>query len=364
MRRNFPPLFLTAILLLPPRAPAQVTQPSEDDQRQAARADIEKEMRTLPFLGQRDLSDVISFTLRDGKIFPVTRLPVGDWAYVKITGLDGWARVRVLGRETLHAAAGEHYLQCVYREIGAGRVLEVQTEVYSSPSSVSVSREEELPGDAFMSVQFIQSAAADNNAVSFYIQSVQPEGTSPPPRRFSAASLANLAESDPADVNQYLRPIFRMLGQEQVVFEADARAAYQALSQLYLIEPGTIRAVDAAVSGLGADSYADREAAMEKLRDLGEPAAIALMRSGERRLNAEQSMRINFFLAPYRPLADNEARKLSEDVNFLLDCQFSRDSVIRELARRQYELVTGKALSLDEHLIGRALGDAVAALRP
>jgi hypothetical protein len=364
MRRILPAIFLTVLLLGPPRAPGQATQPGAEEQRQAARAEIEKEMGALPYLGEHDLSDVLSFTMRDGKIFPVTRLPVGDEGYVKITGLGGWTKVRVIGRETLHTADDEHYLQWNNRDLGAGTTIEVSTEVYSSPSVVNVSRETELPDDGMTSVQFIQSAGADKNAVALYIQTVYSEGRSPPARRISGASLADLAESNPAEVNQYLRPIFRMFGQEQVVFEVDSRTAYQVLSELYPIDPATAAAVSAAVNGMAADSYADREAAMKKLRDLGEPAAVDLMRSNPGHLSSEQTMRIELFLVPYLPLADDAARRLSVDVNFLLDCQFSRDPVIRDLAGRQYKNVTGKALALDTHLTGRALGDAVAALRP
>jgi hypothetical protein len=361
MREIHISIFLAVVLLGSSRAPAQTTRSDEQDLKQAAQADIDKEMRSLPYLGEHDLSEVLTFDMRDGRLYPVTRLPVSGEGYVKIKGLGGEAKVRVLGRQTLQTAGAQRYLQFVYRDAGAPGAISVSTEVYSSPMVVNVSREAELADDAMTSVQLIQSAAAENDA---YIQTVRSDDKPSPSRRISAASVAELAEKDPPDVDEYLRPIFRMLGQEQVVFNVDDRTAYQVMADLCPIDAATTKAVDAAVNGLGADSYDDREAAMGKLRALGEPAAIDLTRSAPGHLAAEQAMRINLFLAPYHPLPDEQARNLFMDVDFLLDCQFSADPAIRDMARRRYKKVTGKPILFDEHLSGRALDDAVTALRP
>src|ERR1700690_668980 len=100
-------LCLALVLVGSHRAPAQTTSPIEQNPKSAAQADLEKDMRGLAYLGEHDAAEVVSFTLRDGKIFPETRLPVADQAYLKIKGLGGWAKVRVMGRETIHSAGNE-----------------------------------------------------------------------------------------------------------------------------------------------------------------------------------------------------------------------------------------------------------------
>jgi hypothetical protein len=167
----------------------------------------------------------------------------------------------------------------------------------------------------------------------------------------------------PSEVNTYLRPIFRMLGQEQTVFQVDPKTAYQVFSPAWKTDAATIAATDAAVAGLRADSYSDREAAMNRLRRLGEPAALYLMNVDSRSWSIEQAMRVDLFLAPYLPLNDQTAAQLRTDPDFLLDCLYDSEAQIRRLALDQLRDVTGKSIDLNPDLSGRALVDAVTKLR-
>jgi len=110
-------------------------------------------------------------------------------------------------------------------------------------------------------------------------------------------------------------------------------------------------------------SYPDREAAMNRLRQLGEPAALYLMNADSRSWSVEQSTRVDLFLAPYRPLSDEAANELHSDPDFLLDCLYSSDAVIRRMALDQLGNVAGKRIDLDPRLSSPALDDSIAKLR-
>lgn len=352
---------LAAVLLTAALCAAQESSDLRDLKLQA-KAEIEKEINGLPSFGRHDPQEVITFTLQDGKIHPVTRLPItgADYHSVRLTGLPGWAKVSVLGKETIHTAGDREYIQFLYRDLSVPGTIDVYTEIYSNPDSVNISQEAELPNDGIRSVQLVQAAAEGPRAVALYIQTLLSDGSSLR-RSCSGASLAELCQTNPAVIDRYVRPIFRMLRQEQVVFEVDARTAYQVLRDLWHTDPATAAAADSAVAGLGADSYTDRETAMRRLQSLGEPAALYLMDAPWAGRGDEQAMRVQTFLAPYCPLSDEEAVKLESDPDFLLDCQFSSDAAIRRMALAQLGRVTGK--KIDPLPTGPAMESAVTKLR-
>jgi hypothetical protein len=355
---------ILALLLMGATSAAAADQPAaEKDPKQQARDDIAKDMRDLPSLGEHRLDEVVSFSNIGGMLRPVTRLSPTGLSTVRLTGLHGFATVRVLSRETIKSAGADRFIEFSYRDLDVPGTIEVVTEVDCGPSTVQISRGMELPGDALLQVQLIRSEATDPHSIILYIQTVPPSGMSLPARRISAASLADLARKDPPDVDVYLRPIFRMFGAEQVAFAVEDKAACQVLADWYPVDPGVAAATDAAVDGLGAESFADREAALQRLRDLGEPAAIHLMTSSVRALNDEQTTRVELFLAPYRPFTDEQAQRLRHDPDFLLDCLFNSDPTIRKLALTQCRRSTRQPINLDLNLTGSALDDAVTAVR-
>jgi hypothetical protein len=271
--------------------------------------------------------------------------------------------VRLAGLSGLATVQAEKVFQFSYRDLDVPGTIQVMTEVASGPNTVQISRMAELPDDGLVSVQLIRSEVTDPGLVLLYVQTIKPGGKAGPARRITAGSLPELARKDPADVDAYLRPIFRMFAAEARVFAVDSKTACQALADLYPVDAATAAAADAAVSGLGADSFADREAALQRLRDLGEPAAIHLIQSRGRALSDEQTMRVELFLAPYRPLGDDEMPRQRQNPDFLLDCLFNSDPQIRRLALEQCRRVIGRPISLDLNLAPPAFDDAVTALR-
>jgi hypothetical protein len=331
---------------------------ADQEMKSQAKAEIDKEMHGLPSLGEHDLDQAIGFVLRGGKLHPFTPLALPDSGTytLKIKDLTGAAKIQATPDKE-NPDWPRMFTFCV-RDLGAAGTVVVYTDILSGPDSLNVSQGADLPDDESWTVQFLQTVAPGPLAVNLWVQR-----TPRPAKRYSAATLAELCWKYPAEVDTYLRPIFRFLRQEQTAFQVDPKTAFQVLCPLWRADAATAATADAAVTALGADSYSDREAAMGRLRALGEPAALYLMRADSTRLSAEQAMRVDLFLAPYRPLADEDATRLQSDADFLLDCQFSSDADIRHMALDQLRRVSGTPIGLDTKLNGPLLGAAVTKLR-
>jgi hypothetical protein len=360
-------VFMAAALAIPPASRGQrATEPV--DQKLNAAAQIAKEMAGLPSLGEHDLDEVIRFSMENDRVEPVTRLPVTGPGFATITlkGLPGRTKVAVWSNETIHSAAGKHFLELYYRDLTVPNTIDVYTEVTSNPESVMISQAADLDDTGLWQVTLIQSAEQGPQAVSMYIQT----DNGKPSRRYAAGSLAQLVLEYPAQADVFLRPIFRQFRQEQVVFAADSKTAYQVLADFWPADPAIAESVrkvsaaaDAAVAGLAADSYTDREAALARLRGLGEPAALYLMKNRGTHLTPEQTTRIELFLAPFRPLPADEADSLKSDADFLLDCLFCPDGDIRRMALNRIQAVFGKKIELSPELSGTKLDEIVTHLR-
>jgi hypothetical protein len=271
---------------------------------------------------------------------------------VKLTDMPGIATLQI-GVSVKTRFDPRQFMQFNYCDPSEPGTILVRTQVDCNPEFVHVSQERELPTDLPWSVQFVQADQAGPQAVTLYLQipsAAQQSLLST--RKLTAGSLAELTREHPAEINAYLRPIFRLLKSEPTVFRVDEKAAFQVLADLSRDDPATIAAADRAVADLGADSYPDREAAMARLAALGEPAALYLMRARPHDLRPEQAMRLDLFLAPYRPLDDLLVRRMKSQADFLLDCLYCDDPAIQRLALEQLSRVTGRTIPMPSDLTG------------
>jgi hypothetical protein len=350
---------------------AATTQPLTPQQilaeaRASARINIEREMKGLASLGRRSLGQVIRFKLQDECLYPLCDLNVSDDApyRVQLNELPGMTKVQVLTNRTLHSAGDQRLPQFYYRDVSVPGQIVVYTEVTSTLSYIFVSQSGESL-DQSWSVQLRQpDVDGPPESVSLYIQIVpETTGADSLNEHVTALSLGDLCRTHPSETDQYVRPMFRLLRQEQSVFIVDERTAYQVFSPDLKTDLRIAAATDAAVGGLRADSYAEREAAMNALRRLGEPAAIYLMNTHSRPWSVEQAMRVDLFLAPYRPLSDEIADQCRSDPDFLLDCLYGSDVPIHRLALNQLRIVAGNKINFDPGMNGVAREDAIAKLR-
>jgi hypothetical protein len=162
----------------------------------------------------------------------------------------------------------------------------------------------------------------------------------------SAPSFVELLRRYPHETAEHLGPVFRDFKQEATVFGADARVAWQVLSDRLPRDPKLVPIVEALVAQLDASDYRERESAARKLREMGGPGALVLSDLPRGRYSAEQNSRIDTVLADYRPLADGVAEERLSDLEFLLSClAYSDEGLIRAGAAKRLAELTGKPLA-------------------
>ena len=158
---------------------------------------------------------------------------------------------------------------------------------------------------------------------------------------YSAATLDALRHDHPDEFDQYLRPMFRTLHQEQAVFFMDDRIAWQVLAEEWHPTPDLQKRLMAIVAQLDSTDFAQRQQAQKALHALGQPAALFLHNSDRRSWTPEQIARTDGFLAEYFILSGAKAKKLGSDVNFLLDCLANDNPDIQAAALSRLNSVLG-----------------------
>ena len=324
--------------------------PTLADLQRQAKADVAKEFDGLPVLPPCDVTQAITLSLRHGKLHVDTNLVAAGVGYraLKLKGLPGLAKMQVIAHTVIGGADSPQNIRFIYRDLTVPGALCVGTEVFSGSDLVQVAQDSDLNDGSSTSVQYVQSSADGPEAAVLYLQFPEENPNDAiKPRRLTDSSLPELCRDYPQEVNQHLRPIFRLLGQEAAAFSVEPPVAWQVLGSHWTPDAATVAAADDAVLRLGADSFQKREDAMRDLHALGQPAAVYLMNRAEEHLTPEQSMRLDLFLSPYRPLSDDEAARLASDPDFLLDCLYCDDGTLRQLALDQLRRAVAKPVSVD-----------------
>lgn len=206
-------------------------------------------------------------------------------------------------------------------------------------------------GDVSQSVQLIQNPPAaepnpDEPTVSLYLSRA---GT--PGQDFSVRHTSNsfddLCIRFADQANQYLRPVLRDFRQEANIFAPNAQLAWQALAADYVIEPAMLDRVNTLVTKLDADSYEERQNALAGLREIGQPAAIILMRADRAAMSPEKQSSVDEFLAQFIQLSPDEAKAIRDNPTFLLDVLTSDDVELRKLAWERLKQLTNTPVEFD-----------------
>jgi len=128
-------------------------------------------------------------------------------------------------------------------------------------------------------------------------------------------------------------------------------------------DPQVTQQVERIVAQLDSDDVHERDAAAARLAELSDPAAVSLMHIDRSGWSPEQSSRIDGFLSSYRLVSDEDAHRLRDDLNFLLDCLYDTDDFTVHCSLKRLGEITGKPLAFDPSLRDEARRNAVNALR-
>lgn len=363
-------LFLTLVVMTGPVAIAHRGALTADHlHHYAGLIELEMEVAPLPKVKADSIEQVVKFDVEEGMLAVRSGLPsANDRVRVIVPGLSGVTRLTLLGPQDDPEIAGRNF-EYLHRDLTNRSAGHVYTHVSAVAGLVNLSRDAET-GTFLSSVQYTQDppplpgAMAAEEPVRLRMQITHFED---PERNLTAAvsaqSFVELRRQHPREVDTYLRPIIRSMGQEGRVFGAKPEVAWQVLGSRYTPDPKLIERLSTILARLDADDFRQREAAAAELKQLGVPASIALMKMDRSKLSLQQNSGIDEFLAEFAPLGEEDSRRLSGDVSFLLDVLYSEDAALRQLALDQLQRVLGRPIAFDLSAEPEARTQAIAKLR-
>jgi hypothetical protein len=340
-----------------------------EKERREAQQRAEDEVRFYPVVKADHIRQVVQFRIENNDLQLLTTLaPTSGPAKVEIKGFPGVVKITTEGG----AGDGKPYAPTTFTYVhtnftNPNEVIAI-TNIGVTADRLSIARDADR-GDETVSVNLIQSGQYqdDVNAekVRLYVQVANEKtGNTVVNLTLAALNVVDLRRKFPAETTTYLEPIFRELGSAGALFNVDPRAAWQVLAPAYEPPADVKEKVASLVKQLDADDPKARDAAAADLEKLGQPAALVLMRQQDRAgWSEEQTGRIDAFLAPYKPLPEDEAEQSRTDVEFLLLTLAADDDPLRQLALEQLRAVTKKPIDFDLKAQGQARHDAVSKLR-
>jgi hypothetical protein len=333
---------------------AQSTQPAQtlDQIKQQVRMTDTAKWSTYSLISPRPIQDVIAFSFDGGHLVADSKLDWdGQYHRVQLTGFPGEATIFIQPGKT----NGTCFANFEYYDYSDPHLVSRHLQSLPGPTSVQIDEDLQYTDR----IQFV-ALISDQDKITLRVQ-VTPDDELPPlvsdpatrPAVESlnlvdvAANFAELRQEHPADVDRYIRPMFRDFHQEREIFAVDEKSAWQVMANTFSAPPDLAKRVDAIVARVGDDSYSIRTSASNDLVALGEPAALYLMANNLRLLNPEQRARVEEFLSTYHPLTPEQVAQDRRDVNFLLDCLDSDNADLRTATLREISQTVGHAVDFD-----------------
>ena len=383
-RRHYAPTVLgLALSLAAVPAGAQTkptTAPTLAQLQAKERADTVKQLADRPVLPPAPLADVARLGLDGDRLVVTSRLvPTRGPARIEITDLPGVCSVidavlhRPGGVAVAPAAAGHagdgpsDAMLLDWYQFDRPDATIVCTSVEVLPANVQVSRSADLADGGDWQVQLTElrrptpaaGDSADDADPGVRLKVNGSRGTG----EWTADTFAGLCRQQPGPVTRYLEPIFRDLHADAAVLPPDTPLAYEAFAADVVVDPPTAARVRTLVAQLDADDFHDRDAAGEQLSAMGPVAAAAVARVDPAKLSPEQQARTAAIVRRFRPVGEADAKRLSTDVDFLLNCLKDTDPFVVREAIDRLRAVTGRDIAFDVSLQGEARRDRVWQLR-
>jgi hypothetical protein len=372
-------LHILAGLLLIAATPVGLRAVADEKPPSLAEAKARDEAQTIadaagkPVINARSVFDIIKMTLRNKDLFVDTKLSPTDESIVRAPGLAGLSKVRIttlVGANAINVAplppgGPAPILQYSFENIdySSPQAISIHTSVSQVPGQLMLSQDWDQLSDETHTVQLIQSTrqmGEGENRVTLYVQIT---GSPPVDLRLGAQNIVELRRQYPGETARYVDPIFRTLRQEGLLARVDPKLAWQVFSFAFTPSSDLDSRLKNILPRLDAPSYPERQAASAELEQLGQPAALLLMREDRKNLSDEQRTRIDAFIAKYKIVNDAEAKRLRGDRDFLLDCLYSDDAVIRREALTELRKVTGQAIKFNENAPPEQRLETIARLR-
>ena len=163
-----------------------------------------------------------------------------------------------------------------------------------------------------------------------------------------------------AEVRTYLEPMLvEISGGARNALRPQAGDVYRAFESIPA-DSAALERVKRIVDTFDALEPAVREAASQQLNQLGRAEVLAAARLDRTELSAEQSLRLDAFVARHSAVTDIAAAR--RDVLFLIDCLEDDDRAVRAAALLQLRQTSGPAIEFDLDAPAEQRATAAAAL--
>ena len=347
MKRCFSILVVALVIAQP--APAQEANeppPTLEQIKARDKAESLAKVAGLPTHKAEKVSDIIQMSIKDKLLHVTTSLgPTTEEVLIQAPGLSGITTMRMTGLSAGAERALAFTLENV--DFNIPDAVSLHTTVMQNPAQLTIAQDLARMDDQTHSVQLLQAMRELGEGEPRVTLYVQITGEPQVNLNLQAENMIELRRKYPAEVAKYVDPIFRTLRQEGLLAKVDSKLAWQVFDDAFEPSPELIARLKPLLAQLGAEQFATREAASSQLESLGQPAALALMRWDRKGLNDEQLGRIDAFVARFKLADDKEVARLKKDRDFLLDCLYSEDAIIRRRALQALQQVTTKPVKFD-----------------
>lgn len=285
------------------------------------------------------LADLVELTAEKGVIQVRSKASSGNTQMrVELDDLPG-----VTSLYANKAARGGHCQISNVYPIAAGFTV---TNISGSSGNVHISVAENTTlGNANWQLSQNPSVVGGSPGINFSVFRNDRKGTASAQKQYYGSDLEDLRRRNPAAEDE-LRSLLSRVGQEHLL-AADAQTAWQVFAGDVEPTPQVVQQVAALVKQLDADDFRARDDAVAKLRALGAPGMLAMMRTERRALSLEQQLRLDSALEPYKLLAEPAAKARRDDTMFLMDCLMCEDAQIRALALARLKQLAGRELKFN-----------------
>jgi hypothetical protein len=342
---------------------------SPEKERLVYKQRAEEEAKALPVARVAGPADLVRFSVKDNHLHIQTLAKPNDAERVRfeVPGMSGIIIAQIRGEQTDPAQPYlPEMLLLTKQDYSRPDAVIAITHISITPSQLAVACDTDF-GDEMLNVQMHQSGqylAEGEDMIHFRVNALREDtGQETVALHLTAPNIVELVRRYPGETSRYLEPIFDEWGQANVLFNVNPQTAWQVLGAGYESPAEMSAKVVALLKQLDAENPQARESAAAELKKLGQPAALVLMRQDRAKLSEEQKTQLDTFLAPYKPLPEEEAARMRGDAKFLLLCLGAEDAQLRKLALEQLKKVTRQPIEFDVNGDAKSRGDAVGKLR-
>lgn len=363
MRRvRFAMLLLTLGPTIAPAAPADADLKRLQEQNRKQQEQYLKTIAEAP--GEFEFADLCQASRQGSRLVVKSALPPAlsrqGQVRVKVKGFDGVAVVQVPSREN-----GNNFSLQIYNWSDADAVC-VTTTLASGPQYFNLNRSWQFR-DGHQNISLNQYENQDmgdglKSRVQLSVYRQTSRGGVPVRINAVAPDFPTLRREQRAALDTYVRPLLRELKLESVM-AVDPLLAQQVFADDWTPERAVRLAVEGLLARLDSDVFEERDKALAELTRTGRAGALVVHHLDRKKLTPQQNMMLDTFVSPYVQIETGEARRLARDVDFLLDCLYSNELMIRQTATQRLESLAGGPIGFDPRADPAGQSAAIEALR-